>query len=48
MLRTFEPTPMIAVNFPASLLVTLPLRVTHVDPLAREGDGSYVDRRRVG
>jgi hypothetical protein len=38
MLRTFELPPMIALNFPASLLVTMPLRVMHVDPLAREGE----------
>ena len=48
MLRTFELSPMIALNFPARLLVTMPLRVMHVDPLAREGEGSYVDLRRVG
>jgi hypothetical protein len=39
---------MIALNFPASLLVTMPLRVIHVNPLAREGEGSYVHLRRVG
>jgi hypothetical protein len=39
---------MIAPNFPASLLATRPLRVMHLDPLAREGDGSYVDQRSVG
>jgi hypothetical protein len=28
---------MIALNFPTSLLVTMPLRAMHLDPLAREG-----------
>jgi len=48
MLRTFELAPMIALNFSDGLLVRMPLRVMQVDPLAREGEGSYVDLRRVG